>query len=259
MMRRSNLKTRMTTTWKRQRDWISWRNASPKGEQLSECVPSDVVQLLLFRTKLDEPTGYDDHCICAFDRNTHDAWPCFLKDSWESTECDTCNEHAFCTKDNKTCASTTVVSDTVIFWKAWNSSHWSQVTMYMCPVTLLRRLQRKDATDRDLDLPEGRPAHGRSEFSRGYGISGAVFACLQLLKMHSRLSSYYMCRQRKARLSVHTCVRAKLLATRELYSICPVLANQPSSMHVKMLTAGRAFQERNGIDRRIDSDRYYRF
>uniref|UniRef100_A0A183G2S3 Degenerin n=1 Tax=Heligmosomoides polygyrus TaxID=6339 RepID=A0A183G2S3_HELPZ len=54
------------------------------------------------RTKLDEPTGYDDHCICAFDRNTHDAWPCFLKDSWESTECDTCNEHAFCTKDNKT-------------------------------------------------------------------------------------------------------------------------------------------------------------
>ncbi|KAK6059391.1 Amiloride-sensitive sodium channel [Cooperia oncophora] len=55
------------------------------------------------RTKLDEPTGYDDHCICAFDRNTHDAWPCFLKDAWESTECDTCNEHAFCTKDNKTC------------------------------------------------------------------------------------------------------------------------------------------------------------
>ncbi|KHJ97603.1 hypothetical protein OESDEN_02424 [Oesophagostomum dentatum] len=54
------------------------------------------------RTKLDEPTGYDDHCICAFDRNTHDAWPCFLKDTWESTECDTCNEHAFCTKDNKT-------------------------------------------------------------------------------------------------------------------------------------------------------------
>ncbi|KAK6765985.1 hypothetical protein RB195_025725 [Necator americanus] len=54
------------------------------------------------RTKLDEPTGYDDHCICAFDRNTHDAWPCFLKDTWEATECDTCNEHAFCTKDNKT-------------------------------------------------------------------------------------------------------------------------------------------------------------
>ncbi|KAE9414547.1 hypothetical protein Angca_007670 [Angiostrongylus cantonensis] len=54
------------------------------------------------RTKLDEPTGVDDYCICAFDRNTNDAWPCFLKDSWESTECDTCNEHAFCTKDNKT-------------------------------------------------------------------------------------------------------------------------------------------------------------
>ncbi|KJH52915.1 degenerin [Dictyocaulus viviparus] len=53
-------------------------------------------------TKLDEPRGYEDHCICAFDRNTNDAWPCFLKDTWESTECDTCNEHAFCTKDNKT-------------------------------------------------------------------------------------------------------------------------------------------------------------
>nr|AAC47264.1 MEC-4 [Caenorhabditis briggsae] len=54
------------------------------------------------RTKFDEPTGFDDRCICAFDRSTHDAWPCFLNGTWETTECDTCNEHAFCTKDNKT-------------------------------------------------------------------------------------------------------------------------------------------------------------
>ncbi|PAV60388.1 hypothetical protein WR25_23574 [Diploscapter pachys] len=52
------------------------------------------------RVKYDEPTGYDDRCICAFDRGTHDTWPCFLNGTWEKTECDTCNEHAFCTKDN---------------------------------------------------------------------------------------------------------------------------------------------------------------
>lgn len=51
------------------------------------------------RYKYEEPTGEHDRCICAFDRSTHDAWPCHMKDTWVATTCTSCNSHAYCMRD----------------------------------------------------------------------------------------------------------------------------------------------------------------
>ncbi|GMR63024.1 hypothetical protein PMAYCL1PPCAC_33219, partial [Pristionchus mayeri] len=37
-------------------------------------------------------------CICSFDRESQDAWPCYTQDDWYNTTC-VCNDHSFCTKD----------------------------------------------------------------------------------------------------------------------------------------------------------------
>lgn len=48
--------------------------------------------------KKERPDGDDDRCICAFDRKTTDAWPCYHHKAWTKEVCFGCNEHAFCTK-----------------------------------------------------------------------------------------------------------------------------------------------------------------
>ncbi|CAJ0601742.1 unnamed protein product [Cylicocyclus nassatus] len=47
------------------------------------------------------PTAEDHRCICAFDRLTHDAWPCHPREAWLNTTCDFCDEHKFCQKKSK--------------------------------------------------------------------------------------------------------------------------------------------------------------
>lgn len=48
--------------------------------------------------KWDKPNGTDDRCICAFDRATNDAWPCYLSAKWTQENCASCDERAFCKK-----------------------------------------------------------------------------------------------------------------------------------------------------------------
>uniref|UniRef100_A0AC35U3A0 Degenerin n=1 Tax=Rhabditophanes sp. KR3021 TaxID=114890 RepID=A0AC35U3A0_9BILA len=48
--------------------------------------------------KTEVPEKESEKCICAFDRKTNDAWPCYLENHWLKEECATCDDHAFCTK-----------------------------------------------------------------------------------------------------------------------------------------------------------------
>ncbi|EYB98347.1 hypothetical protein Y032_0132g1732 [Ancylostoma ceylanicum] len=48
------------------------------------------------------PTDSDQMCICAFDRLTHDAWPCHPRELWLNTTCQHCDDHKFCQKRSKT-------------------------------------------------------------------------------------------------------------------------------------------------------------
>ncbi|KAL6737004.1 hypothetical protein Aduo_010684 [Ancylostoma duodenale] len=48
------------------------------------------------------PTESDHMCICAFDRLTHDAWPCHPREMWLNTTCQHCDDHKFCQKRSKT-------------------------------------------------------------------------------------------------------------------------------------------------------------
>ncbi|CAB3400023.1 unnamed protein product [Caenorhabditis bovis] len=47
------------------------------------------------------PSGNNDYCICAFDRQTNDAWPCHLRQHWQNTTCQSCDEHFLCSKKAK--------------------------------------------------------------------------------------------------------------------------------------------------------------
>uniref|UniRef100_A0A914RSV9 Degenerin mec-10 n=1 Tax=Parascaris equorum TaxID=6256 RepID=A0A914RSV9_PAREQ len=48
--------------------------------------------------KEEEPKEIFERCICAFDRNTNDAWPCHLEPTWTKEFCHSCDDHAFCKK-----------------------------------------------------------------------------------------------------------------------------------------------------------------
>ncbi|VDN04218.1 unnamed protein product [Thelazia callipaeda] len=48
--------------------------------------------------KYELPELSEEKCICAFDRNTKDAWPCYLEASWLKSSCQDCDSRAFCQK-----------------------------------------------------------------------------------------------------------------------------------------------------------------
>lgn len=48
--------------------------------------------------KEEAPQEIFERCICAFDRNTSDAWPCHLEPTWAKEFCHSCDDHAFCKK-----------------------------------------------------------------------------------------------------------------------------------------------------------------
>uniref|UniRef100_A0A7E4ZXS8 Amiloride-sensitive sodium channel n=1 Tax=Panagrellus redivivus TaxID=6233 RepID=A0A7E4ZXS8_PANRE len=47
------------------------------------------------------PKSEEETCLCAFDRDSGDAWPCYPKDKWEEHTCKFCDEHNVCTIDEK--------------------------------------------------------------------------------------------------------------------------------------------------------------
>ena len=48
--------------------------------------------------KTEMPETDEERCMCAFDRKTTDAWPCYHHKSWTKEICSVCDEHAFCKK-----------------------------------------------------------------------------------------------------------------------------------------------------------------
>ncbi|CAJ0567782.1 unnamed protein product, partial [Mesorhabditis spiculigera] len=58
----------------------------PPGKKVHECK----------ERKYEEPEGEDDKCLCAFDRNTEDAWPCFKIPDWNDQQCASCTADAIC-------------------------------------------------------------------------------------------------------------------------------------------------------------------
>ncbi|KAI6229435.1 Degenerin mec-10 [Aphelenchoides besseyi] len=58
----------------------------------------------------EKPSDDSDTCLCAFDRTSEDAWPCFPKKNWMQKQCDSCDSHGYCvektekpTNDSKAC------------------------------------------------------------------------------------------------------------------------------------------------------------
>ncbi|CAJ0956463.1 unnamed protein product, partial [Mesorhabditis belari] len=64
----------------------------PPGKKINECK----------ERKYEEPEGDDDRCLCAFDRNTEDAWPCFKIPDWTDEQCASCTADAICQKNSTT-------------------------------------------------------------------------------------------------------------------------------------------------------------
>uniref|UniRef100_A0A915ECM7 Uncharacterized protein n=1 Tax=Ditylenchus dipsaci TaxID=166011 RepID=A0A915ECM7_9BILA len=44
-----------------------------------------------------EDVGSKMKCLCAFDRGSGDAWPCYPHDKWNEQICGFCDKHSFCT------------------------------------------------------------------------------------------------------------------------------------------------------------------
>ncbi|KAI6188821.1 Degenerin mec-10 [Aphelenchoides besseyi] len=44
----------------------------------------------------EKPSDDSDICLCAFDRTSEDAWPCFPKKTWTQKQCDSCDSHGYC-------------------------------------------------------------------------------------------------------------------------------------------------------------------
>ncbi|KAE9550741.1 hypothetical protein FO519_006042 [Halicephalobus sp. NKZ332] len=53
------------------------------------------------RYKTEQPKEDHERCMCAFDRKTTDAWPCYHHATWTKEVCSVCDEHAFCKKSEK--------------------------------------------------------------------------------------------------------------------------------------------------------------
>uniref|UniRef100_A0A0M3HPY9 Amiloride-sensitive sodium channel n=1 Tax=Ascaris lumbricoides TaxID=6252 RepID=A0A0M3HPY9_ASCLU len=43
----------------------------------------------------------NSYCLCAFDRESDDAWPCYPKDLWKLEFCEYCDEQNYCSKSRK--------------------------------------------------------------------------------------------------------------------------------------------------------------
>lgn len=51
----------------------------------------------VYKKPLDEKIA----CLCAFDRESGDAWPCYPRKNWEQHHCGYCDEHSYCTRETK--------------------------------------------------------------------------------------------------------------------------------------------------------------
>ena len=48
-----------------------------------------------------KPDDEEKACLCAFDRESGDAWPCYPKADWKEETCGFCDEHSYCTLQPK--------------------------------------------------------------------------------------------------------------------------------------------------------------
>uniref|UniRef100_A0AC34GTL3 Uncharacterized protein n=1 Tax=Panagrolaimus sp. ES5 TaxID=591445 RepID=A0AC34GTL3_9BILA len=48
-----------------------------------------------------KPLNENITCLCAFDRESGDAWPCYPRKNWEEHICGHCDEHSYCTREIK--------------------------------------------------------------------------------------------------------------------------------------------------------------
>ena len=48
-----------------------------------------------------KPLDESSACLCAFDRESGDAWPCYPKTKWEEKVCGYCDDHSYCTTEEK--------------------------------------------------------------------------------------------------------------------------------------------------------------
>ncbi|KAI6226496.1 Degenerin mec-10 [Aphelenchoides fujianensis] len=44
----------------------------------------------------EKPEGEESTCLCAFDRASEDAWPCYPRSLWETKQCASCDAHGRC-------------------------------------------------------------------------------------------------------------------------------------------------------------------
>uniref|UniRef100_A0A914Y447 Degenerin mec-4/10 cytosolic domain-containing protein n=1 Tax=Panagrolaimus superbus TaxID=310955 RepID=A0A914Y447_9BILA len=70
-------------------------------ERSDENVSDEKIDCEGEKYKTLQPEGDIDKCLCAFDRKTTDAWPCYSHDSWLNETCAVCDSHAFCKKSGK--------------------------------------------------------------------------------------------------------------------------------------------------------------
>ncbi|GMT35798.1 hypothetical protein PFISCL1PPCAC_27095 [Pristionchus fissidentatus] len=68
---------------------------------LSVCSCEDNEDCLANTTAIPEEITHDSTmCICSFDRESEDTWPCYSQEDWYNTTCQ-CNEHSYCSKESK--------------------------------------------------------------------------------------------------------------------------------------------------------------
>uniref|UniRef100_A0A914X6W9 Uncharacterized protein n=1 Tax=Plectus sambesii TaxID=2011161 RepID=A0A914X6W9_9BILA len=88
--------------------------------------------------KYYEPTSVKDKCICAFDRDSTDAWPCHLADVWTKEKCESCDKHAHCKKvgttpgavnENKSC----LCAPSGFFCVAWDGHSVLDIWQFLNP------------------------------------------------------------------------------------------------------------------------------
>uniref|UniRef100_A0A0N5AKK7 Amiloride-sensitive sodium channel n=1 Tax=Syphacia muris TaxID=451379 RepID=A0A0N5AKK7_9BILA len=65
----------------------------------SKCVFENGKYTAPSKVKREEPQNRNETCICAFDRYTTDAYPCFPISEWQKSRCTNCTRQALCAKD----------------------------------------------------------------------------------------------------------------------------------------------------------------
>ncbi|KHN70629.1 Degenerin mec-10 [Toxocara canis] len=67
----------------------------------SDCSCGEEDGVLQCEAKVTSMPKDDSYCLCAFDRESDDAWPCYPKEVWKAELCAYCDDQNYCTKNPK--------------------------------------------------------------------------------------------------------------------------------------------------------------